>query len=77
MGALLVLAGTLLLMMSLIWLIGDALKKDVLIGAVALLAFPIYGVYYTFFVDYKRGNVPFFYGLAGTVLIIIGYFTGI
>ncbi len=77
MGALLVLAGTLLLMMSSIWIIGEALKKDVLIGAVALLAFPVYSIYYTFFVDYKRGNVPFFTGLGGFFLIIVGYFTGI
>ncbi len=77
MGALMVLAGTLLLMMSSIWIIGEALKKDVLLGAAALLAFPVYSVYYTFFVDYKRGNVPFFTGLGGVFLVIVGYFTGI
>ncbi len=77
MGALLVLAGALLLMMSSIWIIGEALKKDVLLGAAALVAFPVYSVYYTFFVDYRRGSVPFFTGLGGAVLVMVGYFTGI
>jgi len=77
MGALLVLAGTLMLMMSSIWIVGEALKKDVVLGALALFAFPFYSVYYTFFVDYRSHSVPFFTGLGGTVLLIIGYFTGI
>jgi hypothetical protein len=77
MGALLVLAGTLLLMMSSIWMIGEALKKDVLLGAVALLAFPVYSIYYTFFVDYKKASVHFYTGLSGFCLVIAGYLTGI
>jgi len=77
MGALLVLAGTLMLMMSSIWIVGEALKKDVVLGALALVAFPFFSVYYTFFVDYRSHHVPFFTGLGGAVLLIIGYFTGI
>ena len=77
MGALLVLAGTLMLMMSSIWIVGEALKKDVVLGAVALVAFPLYSVYYTFLVDYRTYHVPFFTGLGGAVLLLIGYFTGI
>ncbi|HNX78217.1 MAG TPA: hypothetical protein PLM07_22005 [Candidatus Rifleibacterium sp.] len=77
MGALLVLTGTLMLMMSSIWIIGEALKKDVLLGAAAMFLFPVYSIYYTFFVDYQRGHVPFFTALGGTALLLIGYLTGI
>ncbi|MDD3000005.1 MAG: hypothetical protein EOM80_07850 [Erysipelotrichia bacterium] len=77
MGAMLVLAGTLLLMMSFIWVIGEALKKDVFLGGVALILFPFYSVYYTFYCDYARGHVPFFTGLSGAALLLIGYFVGI
>lgn len=77
MGALLVLAGTLLLMMSSIWIIGEALKKDVATGVCALLLFPFYSFYYTFWCDYARGQVPFFVGIAGAVLIGAGFAVGI
>jgi hypothetical protein len=76
MGALMVLTGTLMLMMSAIWIIGEALKKDLLKGALALLTFPVFSVYYTFFEDYARGHQPFFIGLAGTTLLIAGYVIG-
>ena len=77
MGALLVLAGTLLLMMSSIWIIGEALKKDVFLGVAALLVFPIYSLYYTFYCDYAKGHVPFFIGVSGVAVIALGYGIGI
>ncbi len=76
MGPLFVLAGTLLLMMSAIWIIGEALKTDLGLGLVALLLFPIYSIYYTFYLDYAKGHQPFFIGSCGTTLLIIGYFIG-
>lgn len=77
MGALLVLAGTLLLMMSSIWIIGEALKKDVILGAFALLVFPVFSIYYTFYCDYEKGHIPFFIGISGTAMIAVGYTVGI
>lgn len=76
MGPLLVLTGTLMLMMSAIWIIGEALKKDLFAGFVALFGFPVYAVYFTFYEDYARGHQPFFTGLGGTLCLIIGYVIG-
>jgi len=76
MGPLLVLLGTLMLMMSAIWIIGEALKKDLLAGCAALFGFPVYAVYYTFYNDYARGHQPFFIGVSGATVLLIGYFIG-
>lgn len=76
MGPLFVLTGTLMLMMSAIWIIGEALKKDLLAGVVALFGFPVYAVYYTFYDDYARGHQPFFIGVGGATVLLIGYFIG-
>ncbi|GAB4274871.1 MAG: hypothetical protein Kow0029_15530 [Candidatus Rifleibacteriota bacterium] len=77
MGALFVLTGTIMLMMSAIWIIGEVLKTDVIMGALALFFFPIFSIYWTFFVDYKRCNVPFFIGLGGALFVLIGMGIGI
>lgn len=66
----------LLLMMSLIWTTGEALKKDLLEGVVALVAAPIYSCYYTFGVDYAKWHRPFFVSIAGIVFSLVGYLIG-
>jgi len=76
MGSLLLLIGMLLLMMSLIWTTGEALKKDLLEGALALVFTPLYSGYYAFVVDYVRWHRPFFISMAGVLLSLIGYILG-
>lgn len=76
MGSLLLLIGMLLLMMSLIWTTGEALKIDLIEGALALAFTPIYSGYYAFAVDYARWHRPFFISMAGILLSLIGYLLG-
>lgn len=76
MGPLFVLAGTLMLMMSAIWMIGEALKTDLVLGILALVVFPLYSIYFTFYRDYAKGHQPFFIGMGGATLLVIGYFIG-
>lgn len=77
MGSLLVLTGTLMLMMSAIWIIGEVLKTDVFMGALALFAFPLFSIYWTFSVDYEKCHKPFFIGLGGTFLVLVGMGLGV
>jgi hypothetical protein len=77
MGAFFVLTGTLLLMASAIWIIGEVLKHDVFMGALALFAFPIFSIYWTFFVDYAKCHIPFFIGLGGALLVLVGLGFGV
>lgn len=77
MGSFLVLTGTLMLMMSAIWIIGEVLKTDVLLGALALFLFPLFSIYWTFSVDYKNCSKPFFIGLGGTICVLIGMGFGV
>lgn len=72
MGATLVLSGVLLLMMSFIWIVGEVLKVDVVMGLIALITFPIFSIYWTFMKDYEKCKTPFFIGLSGFVLALIG-----
>ncbi|PKL41854.1 MAG: hypothetical protein CVV41_16950 [Candidatus Riflebacteria bacterium HGW-Riflebacteria-1] len=76
MGSLLLLIGLLLFMMSLIWTTGEALKKDLIYGAMALVATPIYSGYFAFQVDYKKWSRPFFISMAGLLLSLVGYLLG-
>ncbi len=76
MGSLLLLIGMLLFMMSLIWTTGEALKRDILEGAAALVFTPIYSGYYAFAVDYAKWSRPFFISMAGIMLALIGYLLG-
>ncbi|MBU1109523.1 MAG: hypothetical protein KKB51_22770 [Candidatus Riflebacteria bacterium] len=76
MGSLLLLIGLLLFMMSLIWTTGEALKKDLVDGVIALIATPIYSGYCAFQVDYKKWSQPFFISLAGLFLGLVGYLLG-
>ncbi|HAE37530.1 MAG TPA: hypothetical protein DCG57_02690 [Candidatus Riflebacteria bacterium] len=76
MGSLLLLIGLLLFMMSLIWTTGEALKKDLIDGALALIATPLYSGYCAFQVDYKKWSRPFFVSMAGLLLSLIGYLLG-
>ncbi len=77
MGSFLVLTGVLLLMASSIRIIGEALKTDVLMGIIALLAFPFYSIVSTFFIDYQKYHRSFFLGLGGTFLVLVGYAMGL
>jgi hypothetical protein len=77
MGSILVLAGVLLLMASAIWTIGEALKTDLLNGVAALVIFPVYSIYSTFAVDYAKYHKPFFVGLAGAFLTLLGLALGL
>lgn len=72
MGPTFVLFGMLLIMMSLIWIVGEVLKVDVVLGVVALITFPIFSVYWTFFEDFNRCKTPFAIGASGFILTIIG-----
>lgn len=76
MGSLLLLIGMLLLMMSLIWTTGEALKKDLLAGVFALVATPVYSGFHAFYVDYAKWHRPFFVSVAGIVFSLVGYFIG-
>lgn len=77
MGAFLVLTGTIILMGSAIWLIGEIMKADVLLGMLALFSLPIFAAYWTFWVDYRRCHEPFFIGMVGTLLVLTGYAAGV
>ena len=77
MGATLVLCGILLIMMSLIWIVGEVLKVDVILGLFCLLTFPIFSIFWTFFKDYNKCRKPFFIGLSGFILAIIGHSIGL
>ena len=72
----LLLIGMLLFMMSLIWTTGEALKKDLLEGAAALVFTPIYSGYYAFAVDYAKWKRPFFISMAGILCSLTGYLIG-
>jgi len=76
MGSMLLLIGMLLFMMSLIWTTGEALKKDLLEGAMALVFTPFYSGYYAFAVDYARWYRPFFISMAGVLFFLLGYLIG-
>ncbi|PKL48325.1 MAG: hypothetical protein CVV42_10135 [Candidatus Riflebacteria bacterium HGW-Riflebacteria-2] len=76
MGSLLLLIGMLLFMMSLIWTTGEALKKDLLEGAAALVFTPIYSGYYAFAIDYAKWHRPFFISMAGILFSLTGYLIG-
>jgi hypothetical protein len=77
MSSFFVLTGVLMLMASSIRIIGEALKTDVLMGIIALLAFPFFTLYATFFADYQKYHRPFFTGLGGTCLVLVGYAMGL
>ena len=77
MGSFLVLTGTIMLMASGIWLVGEILKVGVIEGMFALFTLPLFSIYWTFFVDYPRCHKPFFIGMGGTVLVLLGYGVGI
>ncbi|MEW6712299.1 MAG: hypothetical protein AB1403_20935 [Candidatus Riflebacteria bacterium] len=77
MGAFLVLTGTILLMGSVIWLVGEILKTGVLWGMLALFLLPVVALYWTFWVDYQRCHEPFFIGMGGTVIVLCGYAIGV
>jgi hypothetical protein len=77
MGSFLVLTGTIMLMASGIWLVGEILKTGVLEGMLALFTLPLFSIYWTFWVDYPRCHVPFFIGMGGTFLVILGYGLGV
>ena len=66
-----------MLMASVIWLVGEVLKTGVVEGMLALFLFPLFSIYWTFWVDYGRCHVPFFIGMAGSVAAIVGYGIGI
>jgi hypothetical protein len=55
-------------MASAIWIIGEVLKKDVLLAAVALITFPVFSIFWTFWVDYQKCGTAFYLGLAGAIL---------
>ncbi len=77
MAAIFVLFGLLALMLSFLWIVGEALKKDLLVGMMVLLFFPIMSIYYTFAVDYKRCSTPFAAGVVGLTSVIIGKAIGL
>jgi len=66
-----------MLMASGIWLVGEILKTGVLEGMLALFTLPLFGIYWTFWVDYPRCHVPFFIGMGGTLLVILGCGLGV
>jgi len=76
MGPTLVLCGMLCLMMSLIWIVGEILKKDVILGIIAVVTFPIFSAYWTFFEDYNRCIKPFSIGAMGFTFMIVGRLIG-
>lgn len=77
MGAVFVLAGMLLLMMSYIWIVGEALKKDLWLGLLALFFFPVFSPIYTFVADYNRCIMPFSAGVLGLTFAIVGKAIGL
>lgn len=76
MGSLMLLIGLMLFMMSLIWTTGEALKKDLLEGILAMILTPVYSGYYAFAVDYAKWNRQFFICMAGILFALIGYLAG-
>lgn len=76
MGPTFVLLGMLLIMMSVIWIVGEVLKTNVVLGVIALVTFPIFSVYWTFFEDFQKCKTPFLIGTSGLVFAIIGRVIG-
>jgi hypothetical protein len=72
MGPLFFLAGSLFVMMSYIWIVGVVLKKDLILGIIAMVTFPVFSIYWTFYRDYQNTKKPFAAGILGFTCLIVG-----